>query len=443
MPLQASASKLFVITPNDATYEEARRVWNGAVDHHPALIAYPSNVQEVVEALALANRRGVSVAVRGAGYDWSGRSVREGALVIDLARIAHVEVDPAARTARIGGGATGTQVMAGCSAYGLVPVAGAIGGVGFAGFTLGGGYGPLTPGFGLGLDTLLAAEMVLASGAIVRCDAKVQPDLFWAIRGGGGNFGVVTSLTVCVHPLSQVRAGKALYPWTGAAETIVAWGERMGKAPDALAGTLALIAAPDGKPAIALAPCWQGSSNEGAVAISSLLTLGTPIMTKVEPKSPASLFALFEGNAVPGRRYAQQTRWLPRLTEGAVSALIAAAERRTSVLSAIAVQSFHGFPTRIPVDATAFPVRQRHFLVSIVAAWEEDSPEADAQHAGWARDTSASLEPFALPGGYANLLGPEETVQLADVYGANLERLRVIKRLVDPNNRFTASGPIN
>src|SRR6516225_5396480 len=160
-------NKLFVIAPNDATYEESRHVWNGAVDHHPALIAYPANVQEVVETLALANRRGVPVAVRGAGYDWSGRSVREGALVIDLARIAHVEVDPAAKTARIGGGATGTQVMAGCSAYGLVPVTGAIGGVGFAGFTLGGGYGPLTPGLGLGLDTLLAAELVLASGAIV------------------------------------------------------------------------------------------------------------------------------------------------------------------------------------------------------------------------------------------------------------------------------------
>ena len=253
----------------------------------------------------------------------------------------------------------------------------------------------------------------------------------------------MTSLTVRLHPLSEVRAGKALYPWTGAAETIVAWGERMAEAPDALAATLALIAAPDGKPAIALAPCWQGSPNEGASAISTLLTLGTPIMAKVEPMPPASLFALFEANAVPRRRYAQQTRWLPTLTEGAVSALIGAAERRTSTLSAIALQSFHGVPTRVFADATAFPVRQRHFLVSIVAAWEEDSPEADARHAGWARDTSASLEPFALPGGYANLLGPEETAQLANVYGANLDRLRVIKRRVDPNNRFTANGPIS
>jgi FAD/FMN-containing dehydrogenase len=443
MPLQAPTNKLLVITPNDTTYEEARRVWNGAVDQYPALIVRPSNVQEVIEALAMANRHGVPVAVRGAGYDWAGRSVREGALIIDLARMAHVEVNPAARTARVGGGATSAQVMVGCSTHGLVPITGAIGGVGFAGFTLGGGYGPLTPGLGLGLDTLLAAELVLANGAIVRSDAKVDSDLFWAIRGGGGNFGVVTSLTVRLHPLSEVRAGKALYPWTGAAETIVAWGERMAEAPDALAATLALIAAPDGKPAIALAPCWQGSPNEGAAAISSLLTLGTPIMAKVEPMPPASLFALFEANAVPRRRYAQQTRWLPTLTEGAVSALIGAAERRTSTLSAIALQSFHGVPTRVFADATAFPVRQRHFLVSIVAAWEEDSPEADARHAGWARDTSASLEPFALPGGYANLLGPEETAQLANVYGANLDRLRVIKRRVDPNNRFTANGPIS
>jgi hypothetical protein len=247
-----------------------------------------------------------------------------------------------------------------------VPVTGAIGGVGFAGFTLGGGYGPLTPGLGLGLDTLLAAELVLASGAIVRCDAKLEPDLFWAIRGGGGNFGVVTSITVRLHPLSEVRAGKALYPWTGAAETIVAWGERMAEAPDALAATLALIAAPDGKPAIALAPCWQGPPNEGASAIFNLLTLGTPIMAKVEPMPPASLFALFEANAVPRRRYAQQTRWLPTLTEGAVSALIGAAERRTSTLSAIALQSFHGVPTRVFAERPHFPCVN---VISSSASW--------------------------------------------------------------------------
>ncbi len=443
MSLQTSASELSVITPQDPAYEEARHIWNGAVDHRPALIVRPRNVQEVVEALALATRRQLPVAVRAGGYDWAGRSVRDSAFIIDLTGMAQVEVDPAARTARVGGGATGAQVMAACSAHGLAPVTGSIGGVGFAGFTLGGGYGPLTPGLGLGLDTLLAAELVLADGAVVRIDAHTEPDLFWAIRGGGGNFGIVTSLTVRLHPVSEVRAGKALYPWQGAAETIAAWGERMADAPDALAATLALIATPDGKPAIALAPCWQGSPNEGEAAISRLLGLGTPIMAKVEPMPPAALFSLFEANVIPGRRYAQQTRWLPALTQGAVSALIAAAEARTSPLSAIALQSFHGTPTRVAPEATAFATRQRHFLVSIVAAWEEDSREADARHACWARDTSAALEPFALPGGYANLLGPNETAQLANAYGANLDRLRAIKRRVDPNSHFTASGPIS
>ncbi len=442
MTPETSANALSVITPDNPAYEAARRVWNGAVDHHPALLVRPRNVQEVVEALALASRSNLPVAVRGGGYDWAGRSVRDGALIIDLAGMAQVEVDPAARTAPVGGGATGAQVMAACSAHGLVPVTGSVGGVGFAGFMLGGGYGPLTPGLGLGLDTLLAAQMVLADGTVVRIDAQSEPDLFWAIRGGGGNFGVVTSLTVRLHPVSEVRAGKALYPWQGAAETIRAWSERMAEAPDALAATLALIATPDGKPAVALAPCWQGSPNEGEAVISHLLGLGTPIMAKVEPMPPAAVFSLFEPNAVPGRRYAQQTRWLASLTQGAVSALIAAAEARTSPLSIIALQSFHGTPTRVPPDATAFATRQRHFLVVIVAAWEEASPEADARHADWARDTSAALEPFALPGGYANLLGPNETGQLANVYGANLDRLRAIKRRVDPTGRFTASGPI-
>jgi FAD/FMN-containing dehydrogenase len=439
-----------VIGPSDAGYDDARRVWNGAVDHRPAMIVQPSDTADVTRALQFASERDLLISVRGGGYDWAGRAVKSGALVLDLALMASTRVDAAQKAAWAGGGASTRQVMSEAATHSLSAVGGAIGGVGIAGFTLGGGYGPLTPSVGLGVDNLFAAEVVLADGSVVIASSTSEPELYWALRGGGGNLGVVTQLHLALHQFTEVLTARALYPWSAAEDVVRGFDECLAQAPDELAATLALVMTPSG-PAVGITACWNGVFAQGADAVDSLTRLAEPLMAGVQPMSLAdrapreqpasdsSLFSVFEPNAVPRRRYAQQTRWLRDLG-GATAALLAAAEARTSPLSAIAIQSFHGFPTRVPADATAFGIRERHYLISIVAAWEHAPDEI---HAQWAHDASAALAPFAFPGGYANLLGPDETTQLSAVYGGGLTRLRAAKRAYDPEARFTASGPIS
>jgi FAD/FMN-containing dehydrogenase len=431
-----------VIEPSGIGYDEARRVWNGAVDHHPALIVRPVDAAAVSVAVCFANRNGMPIAVLGGGYDWAGRSVRSGAMVIDLINMAFVDIDAERQIARVGGGSKSNEVLARAGECGLAAITGAVGHVGITGFTLSGGYGPLTPSLGLGVDNLLSAELVLADGTLKTVSEEKSSELLWALKGGGGNFGVVTSLELRLHRVSEILAGKVLYPWSGAAALLENYGQRMESAPEGLAATLALVTAPDGKPAVALAPCWQGDLAEGSVEVENLTAIGKPVLAKVGKMKPKELFSLFEANAVPGRRYVQQTRWLPTLGPDVVQALLAAAQAKSSPLSAIAIQSFHGVPARVPVDATAFPIRSPHFLVSIVAAWEDQSAEADKKNRAWASETSRALEPFSLPGGYASLLGPNETEQIAQIYGSNKERLTRIKRQFDPSNRFIANGPI-
>jgi FAD/FMN-containing dehydrogenase len=427
--------------PSDAGYNGARRIWNGAVQTRPAAILEPRNARAVGSCLDFANREALGVTVKAGGYDWAGRCVREGALVIDMSAMAAVKVDVAAGVAHAGGGAIGATAMEAATAAGYAIAAGTIGSVGIAGLTLGGGYGPLMPRFGLAVDNLSGVEVVLANGRVIHANAESEPDLFWAIRGGGGNFGVVTALDLKLLPVQQVIAGKALYPWRIAKDVLQVFSERLSAAPDGLAATLALIVAPNGAPAVAIAPCWSGEQNEGSAIISALTGGGHPIAMTIEAVPLPSLFSLFEANAVPGRHYVQQTRWLPELNEGAITALLAAAEARTSPLSAIVIQSFHGAPTRVPVESTAFPVRQSHFLVGFVAAWEEKDNESMDAHRRWAVIASEALAPYALPGGYANLLGPDDQHQIQAGFAAKAERLKAAKQRFDPNRVFSATGP--
>jgi hypothetical protein len=430
-----------LISPEDERYDSARAIWNGAVEHHPALIVRPRSAEAVSRAVLFANEKNLPLSVLGGGYDWAGRSVRSQALVVDLAELSEVELSVQADVARVGGGARGRELLQQADRAGVAAVAGANGLVGISAFSMSGGYGPLTPGLGLGADNITSAEVVLADGSIQRVSAEHSPDLLWALRGGGGNFGVVTSLNISTHRLTEVFAGKALFSWKDGPNILEGFGKH-DRAPDGIAATVALITAPNGIPAVALAPCWQGKAELGEYEVGKLVSLGDPIQAVLKPMKPVDLFPLFEASAVPHRRYAQQTRWLRKLDREAAKVLLNAAEAKPSPFSAIAVQSFHGAPTRVASDATAFALREPHFLVSIVAAWEENTHGADLQNRRWAHDTSCVLEPFSFPGGYPGLLGPDEKEQLAKAYGANLVRLREIKRKYDPLQRFEANGPI-
>ncbi|MDR6294528.1 FAD/FMN-containing dehydrogenase [Inquilinus ginsengisoli] len=422
--------------PGHADHTKACAIWNGAVEHHPALVIPCRSAAEVQLALTGAQAHGVAISVRGGGHDWAGRALRHGGAVIDLSPMRGVTVDVAARTATISGSATGVEVAGAAAPHGLAPVIGNCGAVGAIGHLIGGGYGALTPGFGLAADNLLSAEVVLADGRTVTADPAQNPDLFWALRGGGGNFGVVTSIRIRLHPVAQMLAGMMLFAWPQAEAVLRGYDALMSTAPDALSVTAGVVNAPDGSPVVLLAPAWSGDTAEGQKAIARLRGLGTPILDQIAPMTCIDQAHLQDAFVVNGRHHAIETRWLPDLSAEAIAAIMAAGSNATSPYSGIVLHHFHGAGTRVAAEATAFGLRRRHILVEIVPAWD---PGDGTRHRAWARDLSAALAPHALPGGYANLLGPDAQDQIAEAYGPNAERLRQIKRRYDPDNLFSSA----
>ena len=410
-------------------------IWNAAVQHRPALIVRACAPRDVQDAIAVARDRGMPLSVLGGGHDWAGRAVCDGGLVIDLSGMRTVTVDAGARVATVGGGATAADVMAAAATCGLVAAAGNVGCVGMTGLTLGGGYGPLNGRFGLASDNLLGVEVVLADGRIVTADATHEPELFWALRGGGGNFGVVTSMRVRLHPVDQLFGGLIVFPWAQAAAVFRGLGEVLSAAPDELTVQGGLMSDPDGKPAVYLAPAWSGDLRSGEPAVAALATLGTPLTMRVAPMKYSEFLGMFDAWAVRGLHWALRTRTVAAYTPEVIDALVEAGRTRTSPLSGIPIQNFHGASTRVAPDETAFANRRQHFVVEIVAGWESGD---GAAHRGWADSVSAALAPHALPGGYANLLGPDDHEQIANAYGENDIRLGFAKRHYDPDGVFSA-----
>ena len=434
-----TAMKGRVVLQGDDEYVQTRQIWNGAVQHEPALFAVCETLGDVQAAVRSAREHDLPLSVRGGGHDWAGRSLRHQGMVIDLSHMRRVDVDPETSVATIQGGAKAIDVIAAAAPHGLVAVTGNSGTVGMVGLTTGGGYGPLTPRYGLALDNLLGAELILADGRLVNCNEHDNPDLFWAIRGGGGNFGVITSMRVRLHPIRQVIAGMMLFPWTQAESVLLGYANTLADAPDELSVLAGILPGPDGNPLVLLAPMWNGDGSEGEKWIARLRQLGAPVMDRVGPITYQDWLGMFEAAAPVGRHYAAQTRSLARLTPEAISTLAAGGERRSSPFSVIAIHGFRGAPTRVPVAATAFGLRQEHFMAEIIAAWEPAGEGDGGSHLRWARTLSDELAHHALPGGYPNMLGPEDDGQAARAYGANLARLQRVKRFFDPEGVFTSA----
>jgi FAD/FMN-containing dehydrogenase len=431
-----------VVLAGDDTYPQVRKIWNGAIDHQPTMFALCETVEDVQAALRIARDNDLPLSVRGGGHDWAGRSLRDGGLVIDLSVMRQVEVDPGARLAKVAGGATGAEVVAAATPHGLAAVTGNVGAVGMAGFLLGGGYGPLTTRFGLGLDNLVGAELVLADGRIVWTDATQNRDLFWAIRGGGGNFGVVTSMHIRLHPINNLLAGIILFPWSQAESVLRGHAEIMASAPKELSVLAGVFHGQGETPVVLLGPIWSGGPEEGQRIMTRLEKLGTPILSQVGPMSYPELLALYNAQAYSGLHYAVQTRWLADLTPEVISAITKAGGERTSPLSLIALHHFHGAGTRVPADATAFGLRKEHFLMEMVAVWDPSSHSDATLHRQWVSDFSARIAPLALPGGYPNLLTRDAHEQVAAAYGDNAHRLTYLKRKFDPENVFSSATPL-
>ncbi|HUN41331.1 MAG TPA: FAD-binding oxidoreductase [Acetobacteraceae bacterium] len=432
-----------VVLPGDELYDAGCRVWNNAVRRRPAIVALCKRPDDVSAAVRAARRHGLKLSVRGGGHDWTGRALCDDGLVIDLTGMRDVAVDPRACVATVAGGARAKDVAAAAGAHGLVAALGNCGTVGMGGLTLGGGYGPLNGTCGLAADNLLSAEIVLADGRRVTTGPDMEPELLWALRGGGGNFGVVTSLRIRLHPARDMLAGTIIYNWNEAGAVLHRYAAFAASAPDELGVPAGMMSDPDGKPVIMVAPLWNGDQRQGEHAMEAVQAFGTPHFSQVGPATYANMLDQFDAwlEPVDGYHWELRTRWLPALTAGAADAIIAAKARATSPHCMVFWHHFHGAATRIASDAAAFGLRGEHFMVEIIACWKPDGDDG-AAHRRWAQDLWQSLAPFALPGGYANLLGPEDREQAAWAYGGNAARLRMLKRRFDPDGVFASAIPL-
>jgi FAD/FMN-containing dehydrogenase len=428
-----------VVSDADARYLTLRKVWNDAVGRRPALIACCSDVSDVVAAVRAARNHGLALSVRGGGHDWAGRALCDGGLTIDLSTMRGVTVDPSSGTAVVEGGATAGDVVSAARSHGLVPVTGTVKSVGITGLALGGGYGPLCGEYGLAADNLLRAEVVLADSSRITASEADDSDLYWALRGGGGTSGVVTSIHYRLHPLKLVTAGLLAFPIDEARAVLDGYEQAISDAPDELTLAVGFLTAPDGQPVVFLFPTWCGDPGEGADVIARLRALGDPVMARVGAMAYEDALGMFDAQVQPGRSWAMRTRSISELTDEVTTVLIDAAPTMTSPMSAIVAHHFHGAAARVPAAATAFAARRDHLMLEILAGWDASLSDHGQDHVRWANALSEKLAPHALPGGYPNLLGPDEGERVRLAYGANAERLSELRRRYDPDGVFASA----
>jgi FAD/FMN-containing dehydrogenase len=414
------------------------------IDRRPPLVVQATGNADVVAAVNFARENGLPVSVKGGGHSVAGKAVSDEALLIDLSPMNGVHVDAKNRRARAGGGATWGIFDRECQVYGLASTGGVISTTGVGGLTLGGGFGYLMGRHGLAIDNLLSVDLVTADGNVITVSATDHADLFWAMRGGGGNFGVVTSFEFQVHPIGpMVTGGIAAWPVTMAGEVLRFYRSFTETATDDLTTFLAFTGAPDGSGnLIAATPVMHvGSPEEGAAALRPLKEFGPPMLDLVGPIPYAAQQCMLDAGFGPGA----QVYWKATFINGLPDEALAVFERRAQGLptpmSSIVIEHFHGAVRRVPIDATAFPERDSPFNVAIVGIWN-DAADAEACIA-WARGTWDDLQPFSSGGVYVNYLGvgdDEDRVQAA--YGVNYERLAGIKQRYDPDNLFRTNQNI-
>jgi FAD/FMN-containing dehydrogenase len=431
-----------VSRPGDNAYAAATAIWAKPVGRMPRAVVHCRTAEDVRAAIGAARDCELSLSVRGGGHDWAGRALCDG-IVIDLSGMKDVAVSRDDRTAWIAGGARASDVLAVTDPLGLAAVTGSCGAVGMAGLTLGGGYGALTGRFGLALDNLLAAEVVLADGRIVIARHDSEAELFWALRGGGGNFGVVTAMQHRLHDLPSIRSGMLLFPFAEAKAVLEGSVEIAASAPDELSAQLGLAFGPDGTPVVMIVPSWCGRPEEGEARLAPFFRLGTPLANTVSAMPYGGRLAIFEPFIVNGRRTFMETCWLPRLDGASIAAVIQAIAAAPSPGSAIFTHEFRGAASRVPVEATAFGLRRDHVLVEIMT-WLDDGTDKqeEERHRQWALTARRALDVTALPGGYPNLLGPGDPDRAVKSYGPNAERLSRAKQQYDPTNVFCSAIPL-
>jgi FAD/FMN-containing dehydrogenase len=426
-----------VLSPNDAGYDAARAVHNGLIDRRPAVVARAHTTGDVVAALGAARGAGLEVSVRGGGHNVAGRAVTDGGVMIDLAEMKQITVDTDRRLVTAGGGVLWRELNQAAGAHGLAVTGGAISTTGIAGLTLGGGLGWLMSKYGLAADNLQAVELVTASGEVLEVDAHSHPDLFWAIRGGGGNFGIATSLTYRLHPLQMVTGGLIAHSFDAAPALLRFYREAVADASDDLMVFAGLVHAPDGSgmKLAAFVVCHAGEPDRAERELAPLRSFGSPLMEQVGRMPYPQMNTLLDDGYPQG----SLNYWLSSFTEGLSDQLIDTAVEQfaavPSSMSAVLFEHFHGAVTRVAPTDTAVPHRSPGWNLLIPSVWTD--PADNDANIRWTRETFDALRPGFASGRWLNYLGDDQADDaIRAAYGPNYERLRDIKRRYDPENVF-------
>jgi FAD/FMN-containing dehydrogenase len=435
-----------LVEPGDRDYELARAGWNGAIDRHPAAVAYASDADDVASAIQAARAAGYAFTIRAGGHSASGRSVRDGALCIDLRVLNGVDVDPESRLVRAGGGALLGELDAATQEHGLAVPGGQISHTGVGGLTLGGGLGWLMRHHGLTIDSMEGAEVVLADGTVVEASAEKHPDLFWALRGGGGDFGAVTRFDFRAHRVGPtVLGGMLAYPWDRARAALRAARALMEGAPEPLTVFAVLLTAPpeppfppqlQGRPVVSIGIAWSGDLEEGERVLAPLRAGCPPALDLVEPMPYVALQSMLDGTAPHGWRFYDRLHYLDGVGDGLIDTLIAAFERVPTPQSHIITGWMGGAIDRVPPGATAFGHRGVSAETWLIGCSPEGplGPVRD-----WVRRTYDEVAPYSTGGTYVNALDDGRPVE--DAYsGEVLARLVEVKRRYDPDGAFSANG---
>jgi FAD/FMN-containing dehydrogenase len=428
-----------LLQPGDPDYDAVRQLWNAMIDRHPALIVRCAGVADVIAAVNFAREHDLLLAVRAGGHNVAGNAVCDGGLMLDLSLMKGIRVDPVARTAWAEAGVLWAELDHETQAFGLATVGGTISTTGIAGLTLGGGFGWLTRQYGLVCDNLLSADVVTADGRFLHASAEENPDLFWGLHGGGGNFGVVTSFEYRLHEVGPtILAGPIFHAVDDAQELFRAFRDTAATAPDALGGMAAMLTSPEGAPLAAFVPVWTGPLQEGEAVLRPLREVGSPVADLVGPMPYRTMQSLLDGAFPSGRRNYWKSGFLQNLDDAAIAVLIEHFRRAPSPYAGFGIELYGGAVGRVGAEETAFPHRSYPFNILIFTAWTD--PAEDAANMGWGRELWAALQPFAADGVYVNYLGDavaEGSDRVRAAYGpATYDRLAALKRAYDPTNLF-------
>ena len=433
--------KLF--RPGDDGYDEARKVWNGMIDRRPALIARCAGVADVIAAVNFARDQGLPVAIRGGSHNVTGNAVCDAGVVIDLSNMKGIRVDPEKRTVRAEGGCTWGDLDHATHVFGLAAPGGIISTTGIAGLTLGGGIGHLTRKYGLSCDNLISADVVLADGSFVTASEKKNPDLFWGLRGGGGNFGVVTSFEFRLHPVSEVMAGPILWPLEKSREALRLYRDFMDKAPDDLNAFFVFLIVPPGPPfpehlhnktLCGVVAMYTGPQAKADAVLAPLRKFGPPVLDFFGPLPYPVVQSMFDALVPEGLQNYWKADFVNELSDEVIEAHVTHGPGIPTINSALHIYPVSGAANRVGKGDTAFFYRDAKYVHVIAAMYP--NPADTAKNVAWVRDYWSALHPYSAGGAYVNFLMEEGDERIRATYGANYDKLVAVKTKYDPTNLF-------